>query len=60
MLLAFGPDDLRQLAISIGIGIAVLVFLVVPGLRSSILSSFQKGHEAGARMRGKKPGDDTQ
>jgi hypothetical protein len=56
-MLAFSPNDLREFTIPIGIGIAVLVILAVPGLRASIINSFQKGHEAGERARGKKPGE---
>lgn len=52
MLLAFGPQDLTRFAIPIGIGLAVLVILVVPGLRRSILASFKKGHAAGEQWRG--------
>jgi hypothetical protein len=60
MLFAFGPDDLRRLAIPIGIGIAALVILAVPALRRSVVESFKRGHAAGERHRGAGPrGDDT-
>lgn len=52
MLFAFGPEDLQRYAIPIGIGIAVLVILIVPPLRRSILGSFYQGKEAGERLTG--------
>mgnify|MGYP001594583773 CR=1 FL=1 len=52
MLLAFGPADWQRYAIPIGIGIAVLVILIVPSLRRSILGSFIQGKEAGERLTG--------
>jgi hypothetical protein len=59
MLLAFGPDDLERFAIPIGIGIAVLLILLVPSFRRSIMDSYQKGKEARERWRGKqKPEED--
>lgn len=52
MLFAFGPEDLRRLAIPIGIGIAAVLILVVPALRRAVVKSFMKGHQAGKRARG--------
>lgn len=46
MLLAFGPEDLERLAIPIGIGIAALLFLLVPSLRKDLMDSYRKGKEA--------------
>jgi hypothetical protein len=51
-MFAFGPQDLQRFAIPIGIGIAVLVILVVPAFRRSIMNSFKKGHAAGKQLRG--------
>ena len=53
-LFAFGPEDLERFAVPIGIGIAVLIVLIVPSLRRSLMDCFNKGKEAGERMRGKK------
>jgi hypothetical protein len=59
MLFAFGPEDLERYAIPIGIGIALLVILIVPSLRRSILDSYKKGKEARERLtRRNKPGED--
>ena len=52
MLIAFGPEDLRRLAIPIGIGLAVLLILLVPALRRGVMNSFKSGHESGERFRG--------
>jgi hypothetical protein len=46
MLFAFGPEDLERLAIPIGIGIAALIFLIVPSYRKSVADSYKKGREA--------------
>ena len=53
VLFAFGPEDLQRFAIPIGIGLAVLLVLVVPSFRRSVIDSFKEGKEAGERMRGK-------
>ena len=59
MLFAFGPEDLTRFALPIGIGIAVLLFLIVPSLRRGIIDSFQKGKRDGERWKGKdKPDGD--
>jgi hypothetical protein len=50
MLLAFGPEDLRRLAIPIGIGLAVLLILIVPALRRGVMNSIKSGHESGERL----------
>jgi len=60
MLLAFGPDDLQRLAIPIGIGIAVLLILVVPSLRRSMIDSYRKGKEYRERLTGKKPPEEDE
>lgn len=51
MLFAFQPEDLKQFAIPIGVGMAVLLILIIPTLRRSVLNGFTKGHEAGERVR---------
>lgn len=51
MLFAFGPEDLRRLAIPIGIGLGMLLILLVPAFRRSVMNSYTKGHEAGERFR---------
>jgi hypothetical protein len=54
MLFAFGPEDLERFAIPIGIGIAVLIILMVPSFRRSIMDSYRKGKGARERWTGKK------
>jgi hypothetical protein len=54
MLFAFGPEDLERFAIPIGIGIAVLLILMVPSFRRSIIDGYQKGKGARERLTGKK------
>lgn len=58
MLFAFGPEDLQRFAIPIGIGLAVLVILIVPSLRRSIIDSYKSGKEAGERLTGKQEADE--
>jgi hypothetical protein len=59
MLFAFGPEDLERFAIPIGIAIAVLLILIVPSLRRSVIGSYKKGKEARERLTGKnKPEED--
>jgi hypothetical protein len=58
MLFAFGPEDLERYAIPAGIGIALLLILIVPWLRRSILDGYKKGKEARERLTGRnKPGE---
>lgn len=53
MLFAFGPEDLKRFAIPIGMGLAVVLILVIPTLRRSVLNAFTKGHEEGHQLRKK-------
>jgi hypothetical protein len=57
MLFAFGPEDLERFAIPIGIGIAILLTLMIPALRRSLMVCYKKGKEAGERLSGKKKPD---
>ncbi len=36
MLFAFGPEDLQRLAIPLGVGIAGLLYLLIPSWRQSV------------------------
>jgi hypothetical protein len=54
MLFAIEPEDLERFAIPIGIGIAVLLVVLIPPLRRSLMECFQSGKEAGERLSGKK------
>jgi hypothetical protein len=53
MLIGFSPEDLERFAIPIGIGIAVLLILIVPALRRSMIDSYKKGKETQERLTGK-------
>jgi hypothetical protein len=43
MLFAFGPEDLERLAIPIGIGIAGLLYLLIPSWRKELKDSYGRG-----------------
>ena len=45
MLLAFGPEDLERLAIPIGVGIAGLIYLVIPSQRKRLSDHYEAGRE---------------
>ena len=46
MLFAFGPEDLQRLAIPIGVGIAGLIYLLIPSWRQSVSDSYEQGRSA--------------
>jgi hypothetical protein len=54
MLYAELVDVLQQYAVPIGIGLAALLFLLVPPLRKGLIKSFEEGRKDGERWRGKK------
>jgi hypothetical protein len=59
MLFGFGPEDLQRFAVPIGVGIAILLILIVPSFRRTIIDSYKKGKEARERLGGKKPPEEA-
>ena len=57
MAFAAAIDVFERLAIPIGIGIAVLLYLLVPSLRKNFMDSYNKGKNMRERMTGKSPKD---
>jgi hypothetical protein len=60
MTLAAVIDVLERLAVPMGIGIVVLLYLLVPSLRKSFMDSYNKGKNMRERMTGKTPRDNEE
>jgi hypothetical protein len=60
MLFAIEPEDVERYAIPIGVGIAVLLGVLIPPLRRSLMECFRSGKEAGERWRSVKKNRDDE
>ncbi len=59
MLSVFGPVEMKQLAIVIGVGFGVFLILLFSVLRRRVIESLKKGHETGERHGKSKRPDDS-